>query len=453
MNLFVTGLSHKTAPIAIRERLAFSGDDLEVALGRVRRLPGIHEAVMLCTCNRTEVYALASNPQAGAEEVADWMDQRTAGDLTPHLYRHTGEDALVHLFSVSASLDSMVVGEPQILGQVKEAFATARRHKATGRRIERIFSRAFQVAKRVRNETGVGENAVSMSFVAVELAKKVFGQLDGKAVLLVGAGEMSELAAENLAGAGVDRVVVANRSQARARELAQKFGGEARGLSSLGQLLGEVDIVLSSTAAPSFLITPELLTPAVKARRHRPLLLIDLAVPRDIDPAVNELSNVYSYDVDDMQRVVEENLQTRSQEATRGLRLVHREVTTFLDEDKARAVRPVLTALRHVARQTADAEVEKTLHKLAAAGLTEAQQASVAAMGQAIIKKLLHEPTVLLRSMPTGEEGERLAAAVTTLFGLDVEAINEAVAEAKQKRRDERGPAEVGKVVPLKSGK
>jgi glutamyl-tRNA reductase len=441
MNLFLTGLSHKTAPIEVREWLAFSGEDLEVALGRLRRLPGVTDAVLLCTCNRTEVYGLAGEPEAGAGAVADWMGQRTSTDLSRHLYVKTGAEALSHLFRVSASLDSMVLGEPQILGQVKTAFSDARRVGAAGPRIERLFSRAFRVAKRVRTETRVGENAVSMAFVAVELARKVFGELAGRTVLLIGAGKMCELAATHLRTAGVARFLVANRSLERAEDLAARYGGEARPLRDVEALLEEADIVLSSTAAPGFLISREQMAKAVKKRRYRPIFLIDLAVPRDIDPAVNDLSNVYAYDVDDIEKAVEENREHRGAEAERAEHLVRAEVADLIQEAQARRVRPVVAALRHEAASVAEMELARTLARLEALGVPREAEESVRAMARAIVNKLLHEPTATLKAVAASEEGERLAASVVSLFSLDVDAVAAAIAEEKARRRAEREAA------------
>jgi len=441
MEFFVIGLSHKTAPIEVRERLAFSGDRLELALSGLKRLPGVVDVVLLSTCNRTEVYGLAGDPAAGAAEVADWMGERSASDLGPSLYRKTGNNALRHLFRVASSLESMVVGEPQILGQVKQAFSEAQRARAAGPRIERIFSRAFQIAKKVRSQTGIAENAVSMSYVAVELARKIFGSLDGKAVMLIGAGEMSELAATHLQGAGCERVVVSNRSLERGAALAARFGGEARPLAEVPRLLEEVDIVVSSTAAPGFVVDREITAKALRARRFRPLFLIDLALPRDIDPAVNSLSNVYAYDVDDMEKVVQENLSRREEEAALGDRLVRQELSRFLDEEGTRAVQPVLAALRHTAQELAAAELGKTLGRLDGA-LDPRQRASVEAMAQAIVKKLLHAPTTYLRTAASSNEGERMAAALTTLFSLDVEGVQQKIEAEKLARRAAKGQGE-----------
>ncbi|MDF1563354.1 MAG: glutamyl-tRNA reductase [Deltaproteobacteria bacterium] len=438
MQLFVTGLSHKTAPIEVRERLAFSGDALALGLGALRKLPDVREAVMVCTCNRTEIYGLSGSPEEAAAQVSDWMGDHSAADLSAHLYGHTGRDALVHLFRVASSLDSMVVGEPQILGQVKKSFSEAQLHRAAGPRLERIFSRAFQCAKKVRSETGIGESAVSMSFVAVELARKIFQDLVGRKVLLVGAGEMCELAAAHMMQNGASEVVVANRSHENALALAERFDGEAASLSEVERLLGEVDIVLSSTAAPGYLVTKEQMARAVKARRYRPILVIDLAVPRDIDPGVNSLSNVYAYDVDDMQKVVEDNLRQRSDEANRGERMVRLEVAAFLEQERGRAVLPVVAAFRHTADRIAREQAEKTLAYLEREELSDEGRARIEALAHAVVKQVLHQPTVLLRSSASTDDGEQLAATLVKLFGLDVQKINDEITEEKARRREER---------------
>lgn len=441
MELFVVGLSHKTAPIAVRERLAFSGEALELALSKLGRLPGVDEGVILSTCNRTEIYGVAGRPESAMHQVEDWLGEHSAADLGPHLYHHAGADALSHLFEVAGSLDSMVIGEPQILGQVKDAWARAVEVRVAGARSERFFNRAFNLAKRIRNETGVGEHAVSMSFVGVELARRVFGELNGRKVLLVGAGKMCELAATHLARAGVDEVVVANRSLENARELAQRYNGRPEPLSRVPELLLEADIVISSTSAPGHLITRETLAPVVKARRYRPLLLIDLAVPRDIEPTVNSLANVYAYDVDDLQHVVEENVQQRQDAAERGRRLVSVEVDQFVQDETARQVLPVVAALRHHAASLAVAEAEHTFEKLSGLPLTEVQRRSVEREAMAAVNKLLHVPTEVLRQTAGSDEGQRLAAAVVRLFGLDVEATERLIAEEKAARRAAREAA------------
>lgn len=452
MEFFVTGLSHKTAPIEVRERLAFSGEALEVALSKLRRLDSVSEVVLVSTCNRTEIYGVAGDAGVGAGEVADWMAERSAADLGPHLYQKTGTAALTHLFRVASSLDSMVVGEPQILGQVKEAWRAAQEARNTGPRIERIFNRAFRIAKQVRSETGIGEAAVSMSFVAVELARRIFGSLEGRTILLVGAGKMSELAATHLSSNGISRVLVVNRSPERAKSLADRFGGEARLFAQLPELLETVDIVLSSTAAPGFVITRDHMARAIKARRYRPIFLIDLAVPRDIDPEVNDLDQVYAYDVDDMEKVVEENLRQRANEAARAEHMIRGEVSTFLEEDHARAVLPVIAALRHTASRVAEAEAQRTLSRLDGVELTDKQRDSVQLMAQAIVKRLLHEPTMMLRSSAGSGDAERLAAALTSLFGLDVDGINAAIAAEKAARRAEREAARAAEVQTKESG-
>ncbi|RMG18121.1 MAG: glutamyl-tRNA reductase, partial [Deltaproteobacteria bacterium] len=410
MQLFVTGLSHKTAPIAVRERLAFSDEGLELALSKLKRLPAVSEVVVLSTCNRTEIYGISGEAERGAAEVAGWLGDRSASDLSPHLYTHLREEALRHLFRVASSLDSMVVGEPQILGQVKDAFSFAQRQRSAGPHIERLFTRAFRVAKQVRNETRIAENAVSMSFVAVELGKKIFGSIEGKAVLLIGAGKMSELAATHLRNAGCT-LVVANRSPERARRLAELYGGYARSLGEVPALLREVDIVLSSTAAPGYVVTKEMLAGVLRKRRYRPLFLIDLALPRDVDPAVNDLEQVYAYDIDDLQQVVDENLQQRLAEAERGEQIVRRELGRFLQEQSARSVQPVVASLRWTAERIALREVEKTLGRLG--HLADGDRARIEAMARAIVKKLLHLPTMSLKAGAGTPEGERLAAAIT----------------------------------------
>jgi len=413
--LVCLGISHKTAPVALRERLALSVERQSEVLGRVGTSPA--EALFVSTCNRVELYAFGTG---------DSLEERLRAELTglggeetlSHAYLHRGEAALLHLFRVAASLDSMVVGEPQILGQVKDAFELAQRVGAARAELARVCSAAFAAAKRVRTETDVGRAATSMAAAAVQLASKIFGGLHGKTVLLVGAGEMSELAGRHLASAGARRLLVTNRTRERAEALAQALGGEALPFHPLEEALRPADVVVCTTASPSPIITREMVAGTLRARRHRPLFLVDLAVPRDVEPEVNGLDNVYAYDVDDIQRVVAENTALRADAAARAETLVAEDLARFLRERALRDGVPVLAQLRARAEAIRKAELERALANLPTP-LTEAQAAVVTAMTSAIVNKVLHQPTVKLRAVTPGEALNPLAEAVAELFGLD----------------------------------
>ena len=381
--LLCVGLSHKQVPIAVREQLAVSAEDLPGRLARLRGLAGVREAMLLSTCNRLEVFAVAD-----ARTCADDLLRDLGPLAAEHALTRYEDEALLHLFRVTASLDSMVVGEAQIQGQVKEAHARALAAGACGAALSRALAAALSAAKRVRTETGIARGAVSISSVAVQMAHKVLGDLSGRAVLLIGAGEMAQLAARELHAGGASQLLVANRSAAVAEALAQEVGGIAVGIAELPALLERADVVLCSTAAHQPIVTRELVGRAIKARRYRALFLIDLALPRNVEPAANQLENVYVYAI------------------------VLEEITAYARAKQERAAVRVLARLRAQAQALADAEVERTLSLLGP--LSERQQNSVRSMATAIVNKLLHGPTARLR----GEQGGPLSNAAAELFGL-----------------------------------
>jgi glutamyl-tRNA reductase len=412
--IYLVGLSHKSAPIEVRERVALTGDLLKGALGDLKATAGVAEAFVVSTCNRVEVYIQAE----GIEPARRFFTERT-GDAGDHLYAKIGVEAIRHLFRVAASLDSMVVGEQQILGQVKEAYGLASAAEAAGPYMSRLCNRAFATAKRVRTETDIGRGATSMSQVAVELVEKIFGDLKGRAILLVGAGKMGALSAKALAVLGADRILVTNRSADRGMALAEQVGGTFRAWDELPRLLVEADVVIVSTGAPSYVLTREMLQQAMKARRSRSTCLIDLAVPRNVDPACAELSEVFAYDVDDMEKVVQATQEARRGEALRAEAIVEAEVMAFAKERDARAALPVLAQLRRHAEQIARAEAERTLSHLGPK-LDEKGRKSVEAMAQAIVNKLLHGPTARLKAAASTGDGD-LPGAAAELFGIDNE--------------------------------
>ncbi|HET6369906.1 MAG TPA: glutamyl-tRNA reductase, partial [Nitrospiria bacterium] len=337
--------------------------------------------------------------------------------LAPFLYMYSGEEAIRHIFRVASSLDSMVVGEPQILGQLKDAFDDAMLHKTTGVVLNKVFKKAISVAKRVRTETRIAENAVSISFAAVELAKKIFGQLQNKAVLLIGAGDMAELAARHFIGSGVRTVVIANRSHDRAVELAKELGGVPIPLEEFRREMVETDIVLCSAGAPHYLIGPEEVSQVIQARKNRPIFLIDISVPRNIDPVVNQIDNVFLYDIDDLQLSVETNIRTREQEALKAEEIISQEIEIVNRWLKSLEVVPTIVALREKAEEIRKGEMEKVLSKWET--LTDEQKGALEALTGSIINKLLHAPLVVLKQEADSSEGGMYLEAIRRLFNLD----------------------------------
>ncbi len=419
MELFVIGLSHKTAPVKVRERLAVGREELPLALASLVGLDELDEVVLVSTCNRTEVYSTSPRVDRVYEGLTRWFEKRAGQPIEQCLYRRRGFEAHAHLYRVAASLDSMVLGEAQILGQVKTAYAVARREGIAKARLENVFSSAFRVAKRVRTDTSVGESVVSLAFVAVDLARKVLPHIAGCTVLMVGAGKMGELAATRLRAAGAGQFHVANRSLERGARLAKLLGGTSCSLRQVPALLEKVDIVLSSTESPGFLVSKKDMATALKRRGGRPISLIDLSVPRDIDPGVACLEGVRVYDVDDLEKVVNANLEKRSVEADKAEAIIQEEVAEMIQAERARAVTSTVAALRCQASSRAESEVAKTLSRLEDMGVSKEARDSVRAMVDSIVKKLLHEPTRVLKSTGTSEEGRQLASAVVRLFDLD----------------------------------
>ncbi len=417
--LFVAGMSHRTAPLEVREQLALEEDKIREILGDLSGRGLLAEVMILSTCNRVEVYGVADVPgEARSAAFTRLGAQRGVrlGDLEPLLYTKTEDEAVRHTFRVAASLDSMVLGEPQILGQVKDAFALGQSASTVGPLLHSLMTQAFGVAKRVRSETEVGRLAVSVSFAAVELARKIFGSLEGKSVLLVGAGEMGELAARHLVDQGTLPVYVANRTWGRAQELARALAGTAVPFEQLNATMAAVDIVITSTAAPEPVIRKADVQQALHVRRSRPLFFIDIAVPRNVEAAVNELDNAFCYDVDDLRSVVESNLRERQREAQRAEALVWREVERFAQRLKDLEVVPTIVSLREKVEAIRRAEVDKALSRLPQAD--EDTRRVVEALSQAIVNKVLHAPTEKLRDSSRAGHGRRWTQLISELFGL-----------------------------------
>lgn len=420
MHLTLVGLSHKTAPIEIREKLTFPPHRQAEALTALTRGTEVAEAVILSTCNRTEIYAVTAT-EAGSDAVIDFVCEYHDLDraaLSHYLYVIDGGAVVKHLFRVVSSLDSMVLGEAQILGQVKDAYEAACDNSKTGRVLNKLFRQSFEVGKRVRTETAIGESAVSISYAAVELAKKVFDTLEGRTILIVGAGKMSELTAKHLVSQGVRSVLVANRTYERAVELAERFEGEAIRYDDLFDRMRTADIVISSTGAPHFVIGKADVAPVVRGRRA-PLFFIDIAVPRDIDPEVNTLSNVFLYDIDDLNGVVESNLEERMREARHAEVIIDEEIGVFDRWLESMEVVPTIAAMRAKAEAMRQEELGRAIRRLG--GLSAKELECVEMLSQAIVNKMLHEPTARLRSAATEKDGYTYVEAARHLYGLDAE--------------------------------
>ncbi len=350
MDVFLVGLSHKTAPIELRERLAFKEEAVPSALSLLRSEFGFEEALIVSTCNRVEILGAGAKRPDGLPELREFLcrfHEVEAPQLNGHVYTFAREDLVRHLFRVASSLDSMVVGEAQILGQLKQAFVLSENVGSAGYFLRRLLPHAFFVAKRVRNETSIGKSAVSVSSVAVELANKIFGQLDGKTVLLLGAGKMSELAARSLLKSGASKIRVVNRTRARAEQVAAEFEGEVGDFEHLEDEMVRSDIILVSTGADRYVVTRELVDQAVRRRRYDPIFLIDISVPRNVDPRVNEIETAFSYDIDDLQSVVESNMEDRQQEAELAEQIIQQEVHNFALSLQHRQIGPLVRSFRH----------------------------------------------------------------------------------------------------------
>ncbi|MBI5969996.1 MAG: glutamyl-tRNA reductase [Deltaproteobacteria bacterium] len=424
MNLVIVGLNHKTSPVEIREKLSFPADAIGVPLKKLLSNYGLNEAVILSTCNRVEALGIAPDMEKGV-----WQIKRFLSDfhnipletLDEHLYSHCGQDAVGHLFRVAAGLDSMVMGEPQILGQVKDSYGHAVQFNTAGVVVNKLYHKAFQVAKRIRTETKIGESAVSVSFAAVELARKIFGTLEGKSVMLLGAGEMAELAAKHLVNSGVKELLVANRTYERAVEFVKGFScGTAIMFREFPHYLKNVDIVIASTGATNFIIRPEEVLEVMRERRQRPMFFIDIAVPRNIDPLINNVDNVYLYDVDDLQGVVEANIQERGREAETAEKIIEEEIERFDRWVKSLDVVPTIIALRRSFDAIRKAELEKALPLINGGNLSDKGKKALEAMTAAIVNKILHSPVTHLKKESHKVEGDLYVDAVQKLFDLDM---------------------------------
>jgi glutamyl-tRNA reductase len=417
MKLLLTGLSHKTAPVHLREKLAIGEAAIPQALQDMQKL-GASEVVVLSTCNRVE-FLLSSPDHVDPGAIVDrfltaWQGSSNA--FEGHIYRLEARDAIQHMFRVAASLDSMVVGEPQILGQLKAAYAAAKAEGTVGGLLESVLTRAFNVAKRVRSETGIGQMAVSVSYAAVELARRIFGSLKGQTVMIVGSGKMGELAAKHLHRSGASKILVTNRTFSRAQDLARIFDGRAIEYSEFPAMLHEVDIVIASSGAREYILTRDDMQRVIAQRRNRPMFLIDIAVPRNIDPSVNDIEGVFLYDVDDLEGVVNANLKERSKQAEQAEAIVETEVASMMSRLQLEQVTPTIISLQEQLEEIRSAEVLRAVRRMGALAPEQLQQ--IEAMTKSIINKIAHGPISELRRNAGQPNGNQAIELIRKVFHL-----------------------------------
>ncbi len=420
MNLILVGISHRSAPVEIRERMNIHESRLSAALDDLMARDGIREALILSTCNRVDLAAAGEEGAETESPLRRFLTDYHRYDPTAHeqhLYWYRDADVVRHLFRVACSLDSMIVGEPQILGQFKQAYLTAREAGALSGTLRDVSEQALAVGRRVRRETGLGTSAVSVSYAAVELARKIFGTLRGKTIFILGAGKMSELAARHLVSSGASSILVSNRTYERARELAAAFSGTAVPFESVLTQLQRADIVISSTGSPDFIVTRAAAEHLLAERKQRPMFFVDIAVPRDIDPAVNELDNAFVYDIDDLEQVVKENLAERQREAVRAEKIVEEELERTLRRLASRELAPTIVALEQRLESIRRAEIERYRGRLGA--LTPEQRESVEALTRGMLNKILHGPITEMKSRAGGPEHSALVNLVRRMFGVN----------------------------------
>ncbi len=419
-DIVLLGLNHKTAPVDVRECIAFTAEETDRALVMLRGNPTIGESVLFSTCNRIELLMAVDERDAAVRIAKAFIAEFKKVPLSQFenaLYQYVGDEAVRHTMQVAASLDSMVVGEPQILGQMKEAYRKATVEKTSGVILNKLLHRTFMVAKKVRTETGIGGHAVSISYAAIELGKKIFGDLEGKRIMLIGAGEMAELAVDHLIRNRAGTITVANRTFARGVELANRFRGKAIKFEEIIDCISDVDIVISSTGAPEYVLQKNQIKAAMKSRRNRSLFFIDIAVPRDIDPAINRINNAYVYDIDDLKGIVDENIDDRNREAVKAHRIIDEAVIGFHQWVDTLKVVPTIVSLRGKVETMARQELEKTLVSLN--HLSESDKRAIQRMTGALVNKILHEPTDYLKK--DGCRGNKSVALDLTrkLFNLE----------------------------------
>lgn len=413
MPLSILGLNHTTAPVSVRERIAYEGEALNRVLHALKEAPGVNEAVVVSTCNRSEFYCAVEDERA----IGDWLLGQGVEGIVPeeHLYQYADEAAVQHLFRVASGLDSLVLGEPQILGQLKTAYQAARDADSVGGQLGPLFEQAFSVAKRVRSETDIGANPISVAYAAVRLAQQIFGRLEDNRALLIGAGDTIELAAQHLASSGIGGLVVANRSVEKARQLAEQYGGHGIGIPDIPQALVNADIIISSTASPLPLLGKGMVETALKARKHRPFFMVDIAVPRDIESEVNELEDVYLYTVDDLEQVIEENRQSRQAAAQQAEEIIRHKIGDFREWQRSQVAVDTISELRQSVERHREEALAKAQKIIEQGGPAEE---ALQLLAHTLTNKMLHTPTVQLRQAASRNERELLEAA-RRLFDLE----------------------------------
>ena len=416
MNFFVLGVNHKTAPVEVRERFAISESRLPEALGKLTSMSGVEEGMIVSTCNRVEIFARSANGDCDLQKFVREYFGFVAGEYEQYIFEHQQLEAVKHVFRVASSLDSMVVGESQILGQVKEAYATARALGAVNSQLDQLLTRAFAVAKKIRSETAIASSSVSIASVAVELAEKIFGSLAGKSVYLVGAGKMCELAARHLIAHGARKIYVGNRTYDRAVALAEKFEGEAIPFDRLYDTAPWADIIISSTGAPHAIFRKEHGEKFLHIRKNRPMFFIDIAVPRDIDPALNDLDGIFVYNIDDLQQVVQSHIGDRRKEAGRAELMVEEEVRKFEQRAQTADVVPTIVSLQQHLENLRQAELDRVRGRLGT--LSPEQEMAVEALTRGIINKIMHTPITTLKSAARDAESTTVVDVVRKLFNL-----------------------------------
>jgi glutamyl-tRNA reductase len=444
VQLLVVGLNYRTAPVEIRERFALAEQELPQALEALKRTTGILEGVIVATCNRTELYAVVDRQHLCGHYIRAFMEQWfqvPRAQFNPYLYMHEDDKAVQHLFRVTCGLDSMVIGETQILGQVRDAFMLAQEHKTTGTLFNHLFKQAVTLAKRAHSDTSIGESAVSVSYAAVELGKRIFGRFDDKKVMIVGAGKMSELTAQHLHSNGAKEMFVVNRTLERAQELALKFHGNAMAMDDAVSRLHEADIVISSTGAQRYVLTREQIESAMSRRKNRPMFLIDIAVPRDIDPSSGDIPNVFLYDIDDLEGVVETNLAKRRREAAIIEEMIDEEQEAYRSWYATLGVSPLIRALQEKAAAIQEQTLESLLRKLPE--LDDRQVKVIRKLTKSIVNQVIHDPILRIKELAADKRSDEALKIFVQLFDLEAQVAElkaEEKAEAKS-RKDTAVPA------------
>ncbi|CAH1204150.1 Glutamyl-tRNA reductase [Paenibacillus plantiphilus] len=431
MHIIVVGLNYRTAPVEVRERFTFADRDLPEALRQLQHTKSIMECVIVATCNRTELYAVVDRPHLCGHYIRNFMEQwfkLPRGQFTNHLYMYEDEKAIDHLFRVTCGLDSMVIGETQILGQVRNAFLLAQNEKTTGTMFNTLFKQAVTLAKRAHSETSIGEAAVSVSYAAVELGKRIFGHFAGKTVMIVGAGKMSELTAKHLYSNGVERVFVVNRTYDRATQLADKFNGIPLSMNEALGKLNETDIVISSTGSDGYVLVREQVAAAMQRRKSRPLFMIDIAVPRDLDPGIASVENVFLYDIDDLEGIVESNLEQRRQEAAKIETFITDELESFRQWYKTLGVVPLIRALQDKAAAIHEETMDSMYKKLP--DLDDRERKIIRKLTKSIVNQMMQDPILRIKELAGEKHGDDAMDLFVKLFALE-----ETLAEAKKQQR------------------